>query len=233
MTKHTAREQRTHEAEVTWKAADLRLLHELEAKERLLPPDAPRALLSVRLSVLTAETTSPARQELDLRVFALERGYRVVGVARDLNVSATRVPPWKRRRLGPWLNDRVPDFDVLLFWRLDRFVRRLTDLSTMTDWCLKHGKNLVSVHDTIDLFSPAGRAVAEIIASIAELETAGTSRRVASLWDTPGNSPTGWSESRRTDTSSTTAADWSSIRRRAACSAGVWTPHIVGCRRAA
>ncbi|KOT82587.1 serine recombinase [Streptomyces rimosus subsp. pseudoverticillatus] len=182
MTKPKARGQQALTADVTWRTADLRLLEELGEREERLPSDAPRALLSVRLSTLKPESTSPVRQELDLRGLALERGYRVVGVARDLNVSATRVPPWNRKQLGHWLNERVPDFDVLLFWRLDRFVRRLTDLSTMTDWCLGHGKNLVSVHDTIDLFSPAGRALAEIIAGVAELETAGTSRRVTSLW---------------------------------------------------
>ncbi len=182
MTNREVSEERTPGASVAWREADLLVLEELREKERSLPPDAPRALLSVRLSILTADTTSPMRQELDLRGLALERGYRVVGVARDLNVSATRVPPWKRRQLGQWLNDRVPEFDVLLFWRLDRFIRRLTDLSTMADWCLGHGKNLVSMHDTIDLFSPAGRAMAEIIAGIAELEAAGTSCRVRSLW---------------------------------------------------
>ncbi|MFB1041834.1 recombinase family protein [Streptomyces chrestomyceticus] len=182
MTKQGTHEPRTRVADVVWRTTDLQLLGELEEKERRLPPDAPRALLSVRLSVLTAETTSPVRQELDLRVLALERGYRVVGVARDLNVSATKVPPWKRTQLGHWLNDRAPDFDVLLFWRLDRFIRQLTDLSTMTDWCLGHGKNLVSLHDTIDLLSPAGRTMAGLIAGIAELETAGNSRRVTSLW---------------------------------------------------
>lgn len=137
----------------------------------------------MRLSTLTTETTSPVRQELDLRRLARERGYRVVGVASDLNVSAARVPPWRRRELGHWLNDRVPEFDVLLFWKLDRLVRRLTDLSTMIDWCLRHGKNLVSKHDTIDLSSPIGKVMAEIIGGIAEIEAAAISTRVTSLWD--------------------------------------------------
>nr|WP_134006366.1 recombinase family protein [Streptomyces sp. 846.5] len=166
-----------------WREADLALLEELSATQASLPVDAPRALLSVRLSTLTAETTSPVRQELDLRLLAKEQGYRVVGVASDLNVSATRVPPWRRRELGHWLNDRVPEFDVLLFWKLDRFVRRLTDLSVMIEWCLRHGKNLVSKHDTIDLSTSVGKATTEIIGGIAEIEAADISTRVTSLWD--------------------------------------------------
>jgi len=73
------------------------------------------------------------RQELDLRLLARDKGYRVVGVASDLNVSATKVPPWKRKELGEWLNKRSPEFDALLFWKLDRFIRRMSDLSTMIE----------------------------------------------------------------------------------------------------
>ncbi|MFE2262782.1 recombinase family protein [Streptomyces griseosporeus] len=172
-----------YEVGTEWTKSDLDLLEELKRAEALLPDDAPRALLSIRLSVLTDETTSPVRQELDLRRLALERGRRVVGVASDLNVSATKVPPWKRKELGDWLNNRAPDFDEILFWKLDRFVRRLTDLSTMIDWCLKYGKNLVSKHDHIDLTTAVGKVMVTLIGGIAEIETTNTSTRVASLWD--------------------------------------------------
>ncbi len=122
--------------DVEWSSAELRELEDLKLRESLLPPDAPRALLSIRLSVLTEETTSPVRQELDLRRFAINRSCRVVGVARDLNVSATKVPPWKRRELGDWINSRAPEFDQILFWKLDRFVRRISDLHLMIEWCI-------------------------------------------------------------------------------------------------
>ncbi|MFF8568497.1 hypothetical protein ACF06N_26480 [Streptomyces albidoflavus] len=91
-----------------WSAADLELLDALKKTEEALPADAPRALLSVRLSVLSRNTTSPVRQELDLRVLAREHGYRVVGVASDLHVSATKVPPWRRKELGEWLTTGSP-----------------------------------------------------------------------------------------------------------------------------
>ncbi|MEW2414902.1 recombinase family protein [Streptomyces sp. NPDC046866] len=175
--------------DVTWRKADLALLDELRHAESTLPADAPRALISVRLSAVTAETTSPVRQELDLRILARERGFRVVGVARDLNVSATRIPPWKRKELGRWLNERVPEFDVLLFWKMDRFVRRVSDLGVMIEWCSVHRKNLVSKHDVIDLATPVGRAMAEMIGALAELETGGTSTRVASLWEYARSQP--------------------------------------------
>ena len=186
MGKHRARtaaDAEQYNVETAWTEADLALLAELRNAEASLPKDAPRGLLSIRLSVLTQDTTSPARQELDLRVLARERGIRVVGVASDLNVSATKVPPWKRRQLGEWLNDRAPEFDVLLFWKLDRLVRRLSDLDTMIGWCSEYGKNLVSRHDPIDLTSAAGKIMARVVGGIAEVEAAGTSTRVVSLWD--------------------------------------------------
>ncbi|MCX4477003.1 recombinase family protein [Streptomyces cellulosae] len=178
-----AAERAAYNVEAEWTAADLALLEELKQAEALLPEDAPRALLSIRLSVLTDETTSPVRQELDLRVLARERGCRVVGVASDLNVSATKVPPWKRKELGDWLNNRSPEFDEILFWKLDRFVRRLSDLSTMIEWSLKRGKNLVSKNDSLDLTTTAGKIMVTIIGGIAEIEAANTSTRVTSLWD--------------------------------------------------
>ncbi|MFF1353873.1 recombinase family protein [Streptomyces sp. NPDC058297] len=174
---------RTYDIESEWTSSDLALLEHLKQAEALLPDDAPRALLSVRLSVLTEDTTSPVRQELDLRALAREKGYRVVGVASDLNVSATKVPPWKRKQLGDWLNNRTPEFDALLFWKLDRFIRRVTDLSTMIEWCERYGKNLVSKNDTIDLSTTMGRVMVSLIGCMAEIEVANTSSRVTSLWD--------------------------------------------------
>jgi DNA invertase Pin-like site-specific DNA recombinase len=133
--------------------------------------------------VLRTDTTSPVRQELDLRLLARDLGFRVVGVASDLNVSATKVPPWKREELGDWLNNRAPEFDVLLIWKLDRFVRRMSDLSTMIAWCLRYGKNLASKCERIDLTSETGRMMVEILGGVAEIEAAAGSTRTASLWD--------------------------------------------------
>lgn len=98
-------------------------------------------------------------------------------------MSATKVPPWKRKELGEWLNNRAPEFDALLFWKLDRFIRRMTDLSTMIEWCERYGKNLVSKNDAIDLSTTVGRIMVTLIGGIAEIEAANTSTRVTSLWD--------------------------------------------------
>lgn len=168
--------------DVEWSPAELRELEDLRQRESLLPADAPRALLSIRLSVLTDETTSPVRQELDLRRFALLRGCRVAGVARDLNVSATKVPPWKRPELGDWINNRAPEFDQILFWKLDRFVRRISDLHLMIEWCKEYGKILAADKDPIDLDSAYGEMMVTMIAGMARIEAANTGVRLESLW---------------------------------------------------
>lgn len=103
-----AAERAAYSVEAEWTETDLALLEELKRAEAIFPQDAPRALLSIRLSVLTDDTTLPVRQELDLRILARERGSRVVGVASDLNVSATKVPPWKRKELGGVAEQPLP-----------------------------------------------------------------------------------------------------------------------------
>ncbi|MFE7787653.1 recombinase family protein [Streptomyces sp. NPDC057460] len=166
-----------------WTADELAELAELEAANEALPEDAPRGLLSVRLSILTEDTTSPARQELDQRRYANREGIRVVGIARDLGVSATKTSPFKRQELGDWLNNRIPEFDVILFWKLDRFIRRISDLHDVIKWCEKFGKNLISLNDTLDLSSPMAQAMVTFIAAVAEIEAANTKVRVSSHWD--------------------------------------------------
>lgn len=168
--------------EYEWNDQDRARLRDLEAANEGLPSDAPRALLSVRLSVFTDDTTSPVRQELDLRRAALDKGMRVVGIASDLGTSATKVPPWKRKELGAWLNDRAPEFDVIMFWKLDRFIRRLSDLAVMIRWAETYSKNLVSLNDPIDLSTTMGKIMVTFIGGVAEIEAANTKTRVESTW---------------------------------------------------
>lgn len=165
-----------------WTESELRELRDLKARADALPPTATRALLSIRLSILTEETTSPVRQELDLYRMAVERNSRPVGVARDLGVSATKVPPWKRKDLGDWINNRSPEFDEILFWKLDRFVRRISDLHLMISWCKEFEKTLAAKHDPIDLSTEFGQFMVTIIAGMARIEAANTGVRVESLW---------------------------------------------------
>lgn len=135
-----------------------------------------RTLGVIRLSLQTDETTSPARQRDVITKFAALRGDEIVGWAEDLDVSATKYAPWERPQLGAWL-ERPQDWNQIMFWRLDRLVRSVSDFSRLIDLCQTHGNNLVSCTEPIDLSTPIGKAMATLIAVFAELESGTTSLR--------------------------------------------------------
>jgi len=83
-----------------------------------------RALIVVRLSRVTDATTSPERQLAACRELCDRRGYEVVGVVEDLDVSAGSRSPFDRPQAGDWLSNRLGEFDVIVFFRADRIVRR-------------------------------------------------------------------------------------------------------------
>jgi DNA invertase Pin-like site-specific DNA recombinase len=65
---------------------------------------------------------------------------------------------------------RRREIDVVLVWRLDRWGRSVTDLlATLQE--LEHlGVGFVSVIEALDLTTPAGRAMAALLAVFAEFE---------------------------------------------------------------
>lgn len=140
-----------------------------------------RAIGVIRLSKMTEETTSPERQQEIIAAKARERGVEIVGWARDDDISATKFAPSKRPELAKWLA-RPTEFDEVIFWRADRFVRKVRDLVDMIDWSRKHGKGLVSATESFDLEDPTGQgeAMATMAALFAQMESKATSIRVKS-----------------------------------------------------
>ncbi|MGW5447697.1 recombinase family protein [Streptomyces asiaticus] len=109
----------------------------------MTPTPQLRALAVIRLSVLTDETTSPARQRAAIDAAAASLG-AVVGdrVAEDLDVSASKTAPADRPELGPWLA-RPDEFDVLAAWRFDRVIRSMNDMYWLAQWATEHRKLIV------------------------------------------------------------------------------------------
>jgi len=138
-----------------------------------------RAVGVVRLSKMTDETTSPDRQMELIERKAADRGARIIGWARDDDVSATKFHPTKRPELRKWLA-RHAEYDEIIFWRADRFVRKVRDLADMIDWSREHGKGLVSATESFDLDDPTGQgeAMATMVALFAQMESKATSIRV-------------------------------------------------------
>lgn len=148
-----------------------------------------RALVVIRLSRVTDATTSPERQLETCRELCAQRGYDVIGVAEDLDVSAGKTSPFDRPSLRSWIGDgkgdpgRVHEFDVLVFYRVDRIVRRLFDLADLIRWAREHAVTLVSATESyFDLSTDFGDIIALLIAKVAEMELQAISERNASAF---------------------------------------------------
>lgn len=151
-----------------------------------------RALGAVRLSVKKDDSTSPERQKLAIGNKADTLGTQVVGIAEDLNVSASKFSPFHRPQLGEWLNTRSDEFDTIIFWRLDRAVRSMRDLHTLTSWARDNHKRVVfcegqAANFSFDFRGPVqkgGSSIDEllvmIIAWAAQMESEAISERVSS-----------------------------------------------------
>ena len=160
-----------------------------------------RALLAIRLSVRTDETTSPERQEDACRAAATHYGLAVAGVASDIDVSATKTTPWERPELGEWLNDRSHEFDAVIWWKLDRAVRSMADMSELVRWARTHGKRLIFAEGPgggsmeLDLTgrSPVAELLSQVFAFAAQMEALSISERIAGTHAAMSRMPYRWS----------------------------------------
>lgn len=171
-----------------------------------------RVLIALRISNETDASTSLERQLQDCTAYVDERqhlGWQVVGVAKDAHISATKSHPFERPQLGEWLNNRAPEFDLLLFWKMDRFVRKVVDMQDMIKWATAHGgKSLVSAKEPVlDMVGPFRHVIIDLFAAIAETEAQNISMRVKSfqgyakpqnVW-AKGSPPYGYESFRDTD----------------------------------
>ncbi|WP_060713587.1 recombinase family protein [Pseudonocardia sp. HH130629-09] len=135
-----------------------------------------RALILIRLSRVTDATMSPERQRQACERYCQERGWSVVGIAEDLDTSGA-VDPLKRVGAGPWLRDRLDEFDVIVAWKLDRVGRNARDMSSLVNFLTDHDKTLATVQDAIDIATPVGRMLVYILATLAEMELTSISDR--------------------------------------------------------
>jgi len=101
-----------------------------------------------------------------LREYAARRGWTIALQIKEVGSGASQ------RRLREKLLDaaRRREIDVVLVWRLDRWGRSVTDLlATLQE--LEHlGVGFISLTEALDLTTPAGRAMAALLAVFAEFE---------------------------------------------------------------
>ena len=65
----------------------------------------------------------------------------------------------------------VGSFLTVVVWRLDRLGRTAKGLTALFEDLLGRGVDLVSLEDGLDLATPAGRLMANVLASVAQYET--------------------------------------------------------------
>jgi len=123
-----------------------------------------RAGLYARVSTNDQKTLT--MQHRAMQEYAARRGWTIALQVREVNSGAAR------REAREKLLDaaRRREIDIVLVWRLDRWGRSVTDLlATLQE--LEHlGVGFVSLTEALDLTTPAGRAMAGLLAIFAEFE---------------------------------------------------------------
>lgn len=150
-----------------------------------------RALKATRISRSTDDSTSLTRQGNGLDRLCDGRGYKEVGRAVDDGVSASKVSPFDRPELGPWLTDPalINTYDVIVWWRLDRAVRSMRDLHELAGWAKDHGKKLMFAEGPgggaleFDMSNPLSALIMTVLAFAAEMEAQSIKERVQSSHD--------------------------------------------------
>jgi DNA invertase Pin-like site-specific DNA recombinase len=123
-----------------------------------------RAGLYARVS--TSDQQTIPLQIRALREYAVRRGWTIALQVKEVGSGASE------RQLREKLLEaaRRREIDVVLVWRLDRWGRSVADLlATLQE--LEHiGVGFVSLTEALDLTTPAGRAMAALLAVFAEFE---------------------------------------------------------------
>lgn len=139
-----------------------------------------RAAIYVRLSKDAEGTTSPTRQREACRRIVDANGWThdpTVDLYEDVDFSAFTGAP---RPAYDRLMGSLDRYDTIVFWRLDRLVRRITSWGRILEAAEQHQVALVSATEALDTSTPVGRMVASMLASVAEMEGHTIAARVRS-----------------------------------------------------
>src|SRR5450631_337905 len=101
-----------------------------------------------------------------LREYAVRRGWTIALQVKEIGSGASQ----RERREQLLEAARRREIDVVLVWRLDRWGRSVADLLATLQELQHLGVGFVSLTEALDLTTPAGRAMAALLAVFAEFE---------------------------------------------------------------
>jgi DNA invertase Pin-like site-specific DNA recombinase len=120
-----------------------------------------------RVSSGTQDTKS---QEPELKAFAKiqeDNGQQVECYRDKFTGKSMERPAWEKL----WADVLAGKVTKIVVWRLDRLGRTAKGLVTLRDELVERKIGFVSLRDGMDLSTPAGRLMFNVIASVAEYET--------------------------------------------------------------
>ena len=132
--------------------------------------------VAIYARVSTTNGQSPEMQLRELRQFCKARGWQMAGEYRDEGISGA-----KDRR--PALDKLMADahkrkFDAVVVWKFDRFARSVSHLLRALENFQALGVAFVSLSESLDTSTPAGKMVFTVLGAVAELERSLTAERV-------------------------------------------------------
>ena len=139
-----------------------------------MSPDLKKVALYSRVS--TNHGQDPELQLRELREYAALRGWSVTREYTDTGISGSKDS-------RPALNQLMADasrrkFDAVMVWKLDRFGRSLRHLVNALAELEALGVAFISLRDNLDLGTPSGRLMFQIIGAMAEFERSLIQERV-------------------------------------------------------
>lgn len=128
---------------------------------------------SLRVAIYARVSTSNHGQDVtmqtrELREYCQRRGWAIFGEYVDTGISGTKDSRPELNRLMEDAHRRK--FDAVSVWKFDRFARSVSHLLRALDTFRVLGIEFVSLSESLDTGTPAGRMVFTVLGAVAELE---------------------------------------------------------------
>jgi DNA invertase Pin-like site-specific DNA recombinase len=134
-----------------------------------------RVAIYARVSTI-GNGQSPEMQLRELREYIERRGWTLAGEYVDSGVSGAKDSRPELNRLMADAHRRK--CDVVAVWKFDRMARSVSHLLRVLDTFRALGIEFVSLSESLDTATPAGRMVFTVLGAVAELERSLIAERV-------------------------------------------------------